>query len=310
MINNVPQSPMEGQNVIATFADPKAPGHQGPQYVEIYGNKGLWQDGWAIVTDHRFQTWNVRMTKPVDEPWALYDLVKDPGQRVNLAARYPQKVAEMAAAFEEQARRYNVNPIGNISDAMPEGIRQAQIDFQRRGGMWSYAGPVGNITGQMAPPIMFRPFRMTATVTPASTSQTSPVFALGGQPGGMGFYLRQGKPVFVMTDIKGRSTEVAASEALQAGTSTLELDVTHPVAAPGVETDYTVSIRAGGRALAKRSVRFAMPMTFGIAETFGVGIDHGSTMLPGARSGQPFAGSLTNVVFQFPMANPATHAGH
>lgn len=311
VINNVQQSPMEGQNVIATFADAKAPGHQGPQYVEMYGNKGLWHDGWAIVTDHRFQTWNVRMTKPIDEPWALYDLTKDPGQTVNLAARYPDRVAAMAAAFEEQAARYNVNPIGNISDALPEGMRKAQIDFQRRGGRWSYAGPVGNITGQMAPPIMFRPFRMTAKLDLASAGVTTPVFAFGGQLGGMGLYLRQGRPVFTMTDLKGRTSEVSATEALPMGAGALELEVGHPMVAPGVETDFTIAIRSGGRTLAQRSLRFAMPMTFGIAETFGVGVDDGSTMLPEARSGEPFAGKLSDVVFEFPMGAPVGgHAGH
>lgn len=310
VINNVQQSPMEGQNVAATFADAKAPGHQGPQYVEMYGNKGLWQDGWAIVTDHRFQTWNVRLDKPIDEPWALYDLTRDPGQTTNVAARYPQKVAAMAAAFEEQAVRYQVNPIGNISDALPESFRKAQVDFERRGGRWSYAGPVGNITGQMAPPIMFRPFRMTATVDLAQAGATSPVFAYGGQLGGIGLYLRQGKPVFLMIDLKGRTVEVASGETLSAGAGTLELEVDHASVQPGEATDYTVTIRAGGRTLAHQTVRYAMPLTFGIAETFGVGIDDGSTIVPGARSGQPFAGSLTDVVFQFPTGGPAARAGH
>lgn len=309
IINNVPQSPMEGQNVVATFADAKAPGHVGPQYVEMYGNKGLWQDGWAIVTDHRNETWNVSLNKPIDEPWALYDLTKDPGQTTDLAARQPQKVAEMAAAFEEQAKRYNVNPIGNISEGIPEGMRRAQAEFARRGGRWSYGGPIGGITGQMAPPVMFRPFRMTAKLDLTRTGATTPVFALGGQLGGMGLYLRQGRPVFLMTDIKGHAVEVAASEALKAGASAIELIVDHAPVMPGMETDYTVTIRTADRTLAQQTVRFAMPMTFGISEAFGVGIDEGSTLVPGARSGQPFAGSLTDVVFQFPMAAPAA-AGH
>ncbi|RYD97585.1 MAG: arylsulfatase, partial [Sphingomonadales bacterium] len=96
-VNNVPQVPMEGQSLAATFASARAPGHEGPQYVELYGNKGLWQDGWQIVTSHRYRTWDWQTAKTFDEPWELYDLRTDPGQNTNLAVKYPERVAAMAA---------------------------------------------------------------------------------------------------------------------------------------------------------------------------------------------------------------------
>jgi arylsulfatase len=301
-INNVPQNPMEGQDVTATFADARAPGHQGPQYVEMYGNKGLWENGWAIVTNHRFRTWDISDRSPVNEPWALYDLTKDPGEVHDLAARYPDKVAQMNQAFEEQARRFHVNPIGNIGDALPEMMGKAHLDFEQRGGKWRYAGPIGNITGQMAPPMTARSFAMTAKLDLPAAPITGPVFAYGGQLGGMGLYLREGRPVFLMTSLQGETAEVAASEALPGGATTIELDVVRPNPASlmaTAATSFDVAIKAGDRVLAQRKLDFPLPYSFGIAETFGVAIDDGSPLLAGTRSGMPFAGKISDVVFDF-----------
>jgi arylsulfatase len=299
-VNDVPQTPMEGQDITATFASNTAPGHQGPQYVEMFGNKGLWQDNWVIVTDHRFRTWNVSQRTPIDEPWALYDLARDPGQTHDLAARYPEKVAAMARAFEEQAKRYNVNPIGNIGDTLPESMRRMKADFEARGGKWRFAGPVGNITGQMAPPVTTRSFVLTAKLDLPDAAITGPVFAYGGRLGGMGLYLREGKPVFAMTSLMSETAEIAATQALPRGASTLTLDVARAASAnPGAPAELAVTIRADGRTLAERRLTFALPYSFGLAETFGVGIDDGSPLLPGTRSGIPFAGRISDVVFDF-----------
>lgn len=208
----------------------------------------------------------------------------------------------MSQAFEEQARRYNVNPIGNIGDALPESMRQARLDFAQRGGKWRYAGPIGNITGQMAPPITARGYAMTAKLDLPAIAVTGPVFAYGGQLGGMGLYLRDGKPVFLMTTLQGETSEVASSETLPKGSTAIELDVSRTQAASlGLDApaDFAVTIKAGGRVIAQRQLSFALPFTFGIAETFGIGIDDGSPLLPGAKSGVPFAGRISDVMFDF-----------
>ena len=49
-INNVPQSPMEGISLQYALNAKDAPNRTKAQYYELYGNKGLWSDGWTIVT--------------------------------------------------------------------------------------------------------------------------------------------------------------------------------------------------------------------------------------------------------------------
>jgi arylsulfatase len=298
-INNVPQSPMEGQSVAATFADNSMPGHQGAQYVELYGNKGLWLDNWSIVTTHRTRMWDFNVAKTFDEPWELYDLRSDPGQAHDLAARFPERVADMSRQFEEQAQRFHVYPQHNLSDTLAGNAAKARADFERRGGRWHYTGPVGNIPSALAPPITSRSFAMTATLDLPRPGITGPLFSFGGQMGGMAFYLENGKPALILNTLKGASAQVVAREGLGAGKSNIELDFDHGPAAPDGSTEYRVTIKSNGRVLARQSLYFAIPGYFGISETFGIGTDEGSPVLAGYAAGTPFAGRLSEVEFNF-----------
>jgi arylsulfatase len=297
-VNNVPQSPMEGTSFAYSLAAPSAPDRKQIQYFEMNGNKGLWSQGWSIVTSHHMKTWEMMDKGPPNEPWELYDLKKDPGQTHDLAAQDTKRVAAMDRMFQEEAEHYHVNPIGNLSDSAKYAMEKARAEFARRGGRWSYSGPVGNIPGMVAPPLAFRSFTMTAKLDLPTGAVTGPVFAYGGQLGGLGLYLKDGKPVFLLISLAGDTTSIASREALAPGTTTLELDVQRGPGAPQAPAAYAVTIKAAG-VLAQQTVRFAMPASFGISETFGVGIDNGSAVMPGQPADVPFAGRIGDVVFDF-----------
>lgn len=60
----------------------------------------------------------------------------------------------------------------------------------------------------------------------------------------------------------------------------------------------TVTISAGGQVLAKDTIKTQVPSTYGIAETFDLGIDRGSAVSPAYNADQPFAGTLGKIAFQ------------
>lgn len=298
-VNNVPQSPMEGISARASFAASGHPRVGRPQYFELYGNKSLLWNGWSINTTHRLDTWRFDAPPTFTEPWELYDLVKDPGQTTNLAAKYPQKVAEMVKVFDEQAERYHVYPQHNFGDAVAGLTDKLDAGIAAHGYKWRYAGMTSNASMWLAPPILLRPFRMTGKVSVAKAGVTGPVFAFGGQLGGMGLYLEDGKPVFISNSLKGDITRVAADEALPVGATDLALSVDRgPLDASGA-ADYHVTISASGRNLVDRKFRAALGSKVVLPETFGVGMDQGSPVLAGYPAGKPFEGTISNVVFDF-----------
>ncbi len=259
----------------------------------------MWQDGWQIVTSHRYRTWDWQTAKTFDEPWELYDLSRNPGQTTNLAAKYPERVSAMAAEFNAQAQRYNVYPIHNLSDTAAESARRAADDFARRGGKWHYAGPTSNLASMIAPPVNTRGFAMTAKLDLAAAGATAPIFSMGGRMGGIGFYLSDGRPTLVMNDLGGRSVTVAATEALAPGAQDIALDLRRGQPDASGATPFEITIRSHGQAVAQEKLSFALPAYFGIPETFDLAADWGSPVLAGYRSGTPFPGKLSDVNFDF-----------
>lgn len=304
-VNNVPQEPMQGRSFAASFADPAANDPDRAQYVELYGNRGLWQGDWQIVTSHRIRTWDWDTAKTFDEPWELYDLKRDLGQNTDLASRQPERVAAMARLWDEQAARYHVPPMHNLSDTAAESMQKAQADFMRRGGKWRYDGPVGNIPQALAPPVNILGFTMTAKLDLANAETTGPVFAYGGQLAGIGLYLKDGRPALVMNAIDGATETVMAEAPLATGVHALELKLEKGSTAADRSTEYNVTIAADGKVVAGRRLRFRLASYFGIPETFGIGEDQGSPVLAGYRAGSPFPGGLSDVVFKFSATGPA-----
>lgn len=305
-VNNVEQVPMEGESFVYSFASPDTAGSREAQYFEMYGNKSLWSKGWSIVTSHRLKTWDLQTSKAPDEPWELYDLTTDPGQTEDLAARYPERVAELDRLFDEQAKRYNVYPIGDISEGTKSIYQRAAMSFMSRQGRWHFSGTVGNIASVAAPPLTSLSFDMEATVELPGEPVTGPIFAVGGQLGGMGLYLREGVPVFLFNTLAGESTEIAAATPLPRGINQLGLSFVNGKPHSQEPGDHQVVIRANGKVVAEETLHTWIPRSFGISETFGVGIDNGSSVMAEARADTPFAGKLTEVTFQFPFTPPTS----
>lgn len=74
---------------------------------EHEGNRAIRMGNWKLVS---------KVAKPMqftaedENAWELYDLEKDPSETENLAAKYPERVKEMAAKWEEEAMRLQVKP--------------------------------------------------------------------------------------------------------------------------------------------------------------------------------------------------------
>lgn len=296
-INNVPQQPMEGLSFAYTLADPKAPDRKQAQYFELWGNKGLWSNGWTIVTSHRLHSWDMSVSTPITEQWELYDLRKDPGQTTDLAARDPAKVAELAALYDEQAKRYNVAST-NAGDTIPYQIAQMKARLAARDGIWRYTGPVSQVAEGAGPPIQSMPFRASFGIDLPSGGETGPIFALGGKLGGMGLYLKAGVPTFTLRGFDGSARTVAGDAPLPQGASTLELTLDRPVARPLTPQDIAITIKANGRTLASGTVRYAMAARYGVSQTFDIGNDFGDSVSDDYLPGVPFAGTITSAEFR------------
>ena len=90
--------PMEGKSLVPIFAEGTRDGHEYIGFEHFNERAFLSQDGWKIVGPGK------------KAAWELYNLNEDRTEMHNLAAQYPEKVAEMAKAYEEWAERCFVVP--------------------------------------------------------------------------------------------------------------------------------------------------------------------------------------------------------
>ena len=95
MVNGVLQSPMEGTSMLYSFNERRRPERHDLQYFEMFGNRGIYHQGWSAVTKHKTPWVMVGGDLPAfdDDVWELYDGTSDYSQARNLGGREPRQAA-------------------------------------------------------------------------------------------------------------------------------------------------------------------------------------------------------------------------
>jgi arylsulfatase len=117
-IRGIKQQPIEGTSLAYSIDDAKAPSRHTLQYYYIFGSRSIYDNGWkaelAYPNDFLF---GKATNSPFDEnAWELYNLNDDPTERIDLAKKFPEKLAQLKAEFEEQAKSHHLYPYINWDD--------------------------------------------------------------------------------------------------------------------------------------------------------------------------------------------------
>ncbi|HQR43618.1 MAG TPA: sulfatase-like hydrolase/transferase, partial [Gemmatales bacterium] len=110
-VNGVVQRPIDGVSMVYTFGDNQAASTHKTQYFEIFGNRGIYHDGWLAHTVHR-AAWESKPRHPLlEDVWELYNVEKDFSCINNLAASNPAKLKELQELFLKEAVKNHVLPL-------------------------------------------------------------------------------------------------------------------------------------------------------------------------------------------------------
>ncbi|MGQ7946570.1 arylsulfatase [Flavobacterium sp. WC2509] len=124
-IKEVKQDIIQGSSFYTSLNNAKAESLHKIQYYYIFGNRAIYKDGWKAGAAHpdpflgqKTATQNQKPSanKFDDDVWELYNLNEDFNERNNLAAKYPEKLAELKKLFDEQAKENNVYPLLDWQD--------------------------------------------------------------------------------------------------------------------------------------------------------------------------------------------------
>jgi arylsulfatase len=118
-IRGIKQDTIQGKSLVYSFEDSKAASKHTIQHYYIFGSRSIYANGWKAEAAHHpdnvdfdFKPGETIADKSFDEDvWSLYNLNDDFNERIDLAKKYPDKLAELQKLFDIQATKYNLYPL-------------------------------------------------------------------------------------------------------------------------------------------------------------------------------------------------------
>ena len=190
-VDGVPQTPLPGVSMRYSFDDVDAPTRKQTQYYEMLGTRGIWHQGWKAVTEHGPFTDLGNFDK---DRWQLFHTDEDRSEAHDLADQHPEKVAEMAALWMSEAKKYDVLP---LSDLGVMGI--LRMEFKPPvppGRQYAYYPGTSTVPEHSAANTHGVSFKVLADVEFTADSQGI-LFAHGSRFGGHALYVKNGKLIYV-----------------------------------------------------------------------------------------------------------------
>lgn len=293
-VNGIEQNPIEGTSFAYSFANAKAEEQHKVQYFELFGNRGIYVDGWLARTIHRPAWRSQPLHKLQDDEWDLFDTRNDFSLANNLAEQYPDKLAELQKKFMEEAEKYHVLP---IDDRSIERTNAALVGrptvMEGRNTMSLHEGMVAMGTDIFID-LRNKSYSITAEVEVASNSNGA-IVCQGGRFGGLSLLMRDGRPAFAYNFLGLESTLIQADKPIAAGKHTIVYEFAY--AGGGLGKGGSGTITVDGNKVAQGELKRTQPGIFSVDDLADVGVDLGTPVTDYGRDSK-FNGKIEKVVIE------------
>jgi arylsulfatase A-like enzyme len=275
-VNGVPQDPIDGVSFAYSFGDPTAKGRMLTQYFEIMGSRAIYHDGWMASALGPRLPWvpgtppGIREWTPDNDVWELYNLEEDWSQANDLAAKMPEKLAQMKDIFLIEAAKNKVLPIGGglwVIALHPED-RVAPPYTQ-----WTFSGDTVRIPEFCSPALGNRPNVVTIDAEiPANANGV--LYKLGSNSGGLTCFVEDGVLCYEYNLFIIQRTKIRAKQKLPIGKVKIEVETAYAVLKPGGPLNITMKVN--GDVVATGQVPISAAIAFTANDCLDIGIALGS----------------------------------
>ena len=223
-VNGIEQAAIEGVSMLDTFNDAGAPEKHTTQYFEIFGNRGIYHNGWTAVTKHR-TPWAPFTQKPPafdDDVWELYS-DKDWSQVHDLSQKMPEKLHELKRQFLIEATRYKVLPLDDrVMEKMNPDIAGRPVLI--KGDTQILFGGMGRLLENCVLSIKNKSHSVTAQIVVPEKGAEGVIIAQGANVGGWSLYAKNGKLKYCYNWGGFKHFYVESEKALPAGSHQVRME--------------------------------------------------------------------------------------
>jgi hypothetical protein len=275
-----------------SFDDAKAAERHETQYFEMVCNRGIYHKGWTAVTRHGNLPWVVVGAQPPlsDDVWELYDTTKDWSQAHDLAAKMPEKVAELKRLFDLEASKYNVFP---LDDRKAE---RTNSDIAGRpvvvhGNTQLFFPGMRRLQENVVINIKNKSHSVTAELEIPESGANGVIISHGGNMGGWSLYVRDRRLRYHYNFLGLKHFDVTATTPLPTGKHQVRVEFAYD--GGGLGKGGAVTLYVDGHKVGEGRVERTHAFFFSMDETLDVGSDAGEPVSPdyGPR-GNAFTGKV------------------
>jgi arylsulfatase A-like enzyme len=293
-VNGTVQHPFDGTSMIYSFDNPKAKETHTTQYFEMFGNRGIYHDGWIAATRHSIPWIQVQNPPLTEDVWELYHTTDDFSEAHNLAAKDPAKLKEMQDLFTKEAVRNHVLPIDDRrSERFNPAIAGRPDLMGSRTELTVYPGMVGMMENAFIN-VKNRHFTITAPVELHDGNTNGVIISQGGRFAGWTLYMKDGKVHHEYNFFGVERTNIADSSALPAGKHEIKYEFIPDAARPA--TGGKCILFVDGKQVAQGHIPKTVPFAFSGDEGADVGLDAETPVSDDYKQGDnAFTGTILKV---------------
>ena len=215
----------------------------------------------------------------------------DFSQADDLAAKEPEKLAQMKALFLDEAKANKAFPIGagNWLRIHPEDRVKTPYTS------WTFDATTRRMP-EFTAPGLGRESNHVVVEADLVENASGVLYALGGISGGLTLYMDKGDLVYEYNMMEIERYIVRSDTKIMAGKRKIEVDTA--IAKPGAPAEVVLSV--DGKEVARTIVKRTVPAAFTASESFDVGIDLGSPVSLDYFDRRPFSfdGAIDQVTVQ------------
>lgn len=271
-VDGIEQTPFAGTSMVYSFDDAEAAETHTTQYFEMFGNRGIYHDGWTASTRHSIPWLMVKNPPLEDDVWELYNVEEDFSQANDLADSNPEKLKELQDLFTKEAIKNHVLPIDDRrSERFDASIAGRPDVMGDRTSLSLYEGMTG-IMENVFINIKGKSYTITADVELDEANTNGVIISQAGRFGGWSLYMKNGKIHHDYNFFGLDHTNISSSTGLAPGKHKIVYQFVADAKQPG--TGGKCMLQVDGEQVAEGHIPKTQPFAYSGDEGVDVGVDN------------------------------------